>query len=1334
MIYLAGRPAFSPFRLAALAARLGASGAAVEALRADYFYLARFDPLPDAAARQRLETLFEATIVTPPAADAARRWVMPRPGTISPWSSKAGEILRHCGLAGIERVERGIVYQVTPAAALHGASAAGLYDRMTQCLLASPTEAIATLAPGPPRTLRYLPLGADPVATLAALDREMGLALDRHEIEELATFYTALGRPPTDAELMMYAQANSEHCRHKIFRSAWSIDGDGQPMGLFEMIRETHRRHPEHVLVAYADNAAVIEGGAGEMLIAGEGGDYRWQTGDLHLQIKAETHNHPTAIAPFPGAATGSGGEIRDEAATGRGARTKAAFSGFWVADLALPGARLPWEDPNDGGPPELASALEIMTAGPLGAAAYNNEFGRAALAGCFRTLSVHHDGRWWSYHKPIMLAGGFGNITPEQVEKKPLAPGVMIAVIGGPAMLIGLGGGAASSARSGTGSSELDYASVQRDNPEMQRRCQQVIESCLARGAENPILSIHDVGAGGLANAIPELLHAGGTGGLIDLDAVPRADPALSPMELWCNEAQERYVLAIADRDLEWFKAVCRCENCPLAIVGQTTAGGRLVVTTAQTAAGPAECHRDSHPTAPDQDSHVTPDRDSHETGPDQDSHGTTAGGRANEDSHTTTAGGRTTVVDLDLDFVVGGRPEQKREALRRPHPAPEPDFAALPLAESIERVLRLPAVGSKQFLVTIADRSIGGLVARDQMVGRWQVPVADVAVTLRDFTGPAGEAMALGERTPLAVLDAPAAGRMAVGEALTNLAAARIEDLGRVKLSANWMAAAGEPGVDADLYDTVRAVALDLCPALGLAIPVGKDSLSMQVRWRQNDEPRHSLAPVSLAVSAFAPVLDAAATLTPELRLDEPGELWLIEPGGRRRLGLSALAQVWGKIGGAVPDIDDPDCLRRFFTTLQDPDLRRLLMAYHDRADGGVLTTVLEMAFTARAGIVLEIPAGESPLPWLFNEELGAVVQIASRDREAFQNALATHGLAGQAARIATIERGGDFAIVHDGKTLYRAPLSRLQRLWSETSRRLATLRDDPESVAEEYARIEDPGEPGLVPHLTFEPAAPQVVTGARPKVAILREQGVNGHLEMAAAFMLAGFTAVDVHMNDLRAGRRRLDEFQGLVACGGFSYGDVLGAGRGWAQSILYDERLRGMFAAFFAAADRFALGVCNGCQMLAELAELIPGTRHWPRFHRNRSEQFEARLSLVEIVPSPSLFFAGMAGSRLPVVVAHGEGRAEFPPCGPPPGVCLRYVEGDGTPAVRYPANPNGSPGGVTGVCNEDGRITLLMPHPERMQRPENFSWAPGDWTGRSPWRTMFDNARLWCRGN
>lgn len=1285
MLYLRGTRALSEARAARLLARIRERGAPVTGIRAEFAHFVDLAAPLDPAARERLERILHQG---PPgdAADTGQPlWVVPRLGTISPWSSKATDIVHICGLSQVRRVERGVRYALdAPDAAAARAVADLLHDRMTETVLAGPDQAAALFRRADPAPLRTVDVLGGGHEALTRADRELGLALAKDEIDYLEVTFRDLGRNPTDVELMMFAQANSEHCRHKIFNAEWTIGGEAQSHSLFAMIRHTTDRSPDGVLSAYQDNAAVIAGARAERFFPDPATRaYRAVAEPVHVLMKVETHNHPTAISPFPGAATGSGGEIRDEGATGRGGRPKAGLTGFTVSNLRIPGAPRPWER-DHGRPGRMASALDIMLEGPIGAAAFNNEFGRPNLCGYFRTfeLAVPVPGgeRVRGYHKPIMVAGGLGSIRPGHVEKAEIPAGAAIAVIGGPAMLIGLGGGAASSMASGRSEEALDFASVQRGNPEMQRRCQEVIDRCWAMGEANPVLSIHDVGAGGLSNALPELVHQSGRGARFELRRVPNDDPGMSPLEIWCNEAQERYVLALAPEDVAAFEALCARERCPVAVVGHATDDGRLEVGDALFQG------RGARP------------------------------------------------IDLPLSVVLGRPPRMQRHAerLRAPPPAFATDGIAI--AEAVARVLQLPAVADKTFLVTIGDRTVGGLSCRDPMVGRHQVPVADAAVTAAGFDTTAGEAMAMGERTPLALVDAAASARMAVGEALTNLASADVPGLGHVKLSCNWMAAAGQPGEDAALFDAVRAVGLELCPALGLAVPVGKDSLSMHTVWEEGGEERSVTAPLSLVVSAFAPVRDVRSSWTPELRTDRgPTRLLLVDLGhGRDRLGGSALAQVYGAVGDRGPDLDDPADLRRFFEAMRALRERDLVLAYHDRSDGGLLAALVEMALAGGCGLSVDLGPTEDALAALFAEELGAVLQVCETDLEAAHEVLARAGLGGCTREIGAPRDDDVVRFAAGGGELHAAPRAALRALWSSTTHALQALRDDPVCADEEQALRCAADDPGQTVRLTFDPthdpAAAFVGVAARPRVAILREQGVNGHVEMAAAFHRAGFESVDVHMSDLLEGRTTLEGFRGLAACGGFSYGDVLGAGEGWAKSILFHARTRELFGAFFARPDTFALGVCNGCQMLAALRELVPGAAHWPRFVRNRSDVFEARLSLVEVTESPSILLRGMAGSRLPIAVAHGEGRLEAEE--PPPWVALRYVDHRGRPTEHYPENPNGSPGGATGLTTADGRFTILMPHPERVFRSAQLSWRPDGWGEASPWMRLFRNARAW----
>ena len=1287
VIALRGRSALSSFRIAKLLGSLSAirPGHAVAALSARYWHFVEVErPLDEREQATLTRLLTYGPLDASDAAADTSLLVVPRLGTISPWSSKATDIAHNCALAAVRRIERGVAFDVATRdrMPLGEPDRAGLlplvHDRMTETVLADVEDARALFAHVAPRPFATIPLQAQGSAALRAANDTLGLALSDDEIDYVAHAFERLRRDPTDVELTMFAQANSEHCRHKIFNAAWTLDGEAQPQSLFAMIRATHAASPRGTLVAYSDNSSVIEGAVVERFYAGSDGRYEAHRQAAHILMKVETHNHPTAIAPFPGAATGAGGEIRDEGATGRGAKPKAGLVGYTTSHLRIASLPQPWES-EYGKPDRVASALSIMQEGPIGAAAFNNEFGRPNLAGYFRTFELEVAGEMRGYHKPIMIAGGVGNIGAAHTHKRPLTDGTLLIQLGGPGMLIGMGGGAASSMATGVNTADLDFDSVQRGNAEMERRAQEVIDRCWQLGDRNPILSIHDVGAGGLSNALPELIHGGGVGGTIALRALPSEEPGMTPREIWCNEAQERYVLAIAPDDLARFRAICERERCPFAVVGGATAEPRLVVD----------------------------DR--------------TFGNEP---------------VDVPLDVILGKPPKMSRDVTRVACALPPLDLAGVTVRDAAYRVLQFPAVADKTFLVTIGDRTVGGLCSRDPMVGPWQVPVADVAVTLSDFVGYAGEAMAMGERTPLALIDAPASGRMAVAEALTNIAAAGIDALGDVKLSANWMAAAGQPGEDAALYDTVRAVALDLCVAIGVSIPVGKDSLSMRTTWRDGDVAKAVTAPVSLIVSAFAPVRDARRCLTPLLRLDR-GSTVLVHldvANGRRRLGGSALAQVHGQLGNAVPDVDSAARLAAYFALVQRLHASAVLRAYHDIGDGGIFATLAEMAFASRCGLEIDLASSiTDTLGALFAEELGAIVQVdlvhvddvIQTARDAGIEAIRIgRPVAGSRVRI----RCGDAVVLDESRT-------DLHLAWSATTHAMQRMRDNPQAADQEYARLHDESDPGLVPLLTFEVDAldaPFVSRGRRPRVAILREQGVNGQVEMAAAFTRAGFDAFDVHMTDIAAGRHALGDFQGVVACGGFSYGDVLGAGEGWAKSILFDGRLRDPFAEFFARGDTFALGVCNGCQMMSNLHEIIPGTAHWPHFVRNASDQFEARFVMLEVLPTPSLFFDGMQGSRIPVAMAHGEGFAEFRDmqqlAAAQPFVALRFVDHRGHPTETYPCNPNGSRQGITGLTTENGRFTILMPHPERVFRTAQMSWHPDEWGDGSPWFRMFVNAR------
>jgi phosphoribosylformylglycinamidine synthase len=1301
MLTLLGSQALSEFRIQRLLERLQALEPAVTALGAQFVHFVDCRRELDALERARLEQLLDDGGAPMPPNNAAASgspaaWpvlVLPRPGTISSWSSKASDIAQVCGLQAVRRIERGVSYTLAlPPAVVNthrSALEALLHDRMIEAVYED-FEAVAQLfVEGSPRPVRRIPRSSGRRGLLDA-NQELGLALSESEIDYLLETFDRLERDPSDAELMMFAQANSEHCRHKIFNAQFVIDGVVREHSLFAMIRNTYAHSPAGVLSAYRDNAAVIIGStATRWFPKPDSGVYARHEEPIDIVMKVETHNHPTAIAPFPGAATGAGGEIRDEGSTGRGAKPKAGLTGFSVSHLRIPDFPQPWEQHGCGAPSRIASPLQIMLEGPIGAAAFNNEFGRPCICGYFRTfestLPGDAAGLVRGYHKPIMLAGGLGNVRRADVEKATVSVGAPLVVLGGPAMLIGLGGGAASSLGSGASSEQLDFASVQRGNAEMQRRAQEVIDRCWALGELNPIQLIHDVGAGGLSNAVPEAVAHSQRGARIELRAIPSAEASLSPLEIWCNEAQERYVLALAPGALLRFGAIAQRERCPYAVIGQMTDDGVLIV---------------------------------HDREFDNDP------------------------VHMPIEALLGRLPRMRREVHSQPRPAVRNDCDGLEAREAIYRVLRLPAVADKTFLITIGDRSVGGQISRDQMVGPWQVPVSDVAVTLADYHHLYGEAMALGERAPTALLDASASARLAVAEAITNIVAADIKALGEVRLSANWMAACGIAGEDAALYAAVRAVGEEYCPQLGIAIPVGKDSLSMQTAWQAGGRNRSVIAPVSLIVSAFAPVQNVRRTWTPVLQLDRGETLLLLIDlaRGRNRLGMSALAQVYQAVGGVPADAEDPALLRAFVSAMIELHARELVLAYHDRSDGGLIVSLLEMAFAAHCGLELALEGAQgTAIAQLFAEEPGAVLQIERREAPKVLQLLAAHGLADCVHQLgvpsATLR-----VRIRIGALLIDESWRDLRRAWAETSYHMRRLRDNPVCAAEELATMLDEADPGLSQQLSFDAqhdiAAPLIARSARPRVAVLREQGVNSHFEMAAALDRAGFEAHDVHMSDLLGGKRSLAAFCGLVACGGFSYGDVLGAGRGWGRSILFHERTRWEFERFFARGDTFALGVCNGCQMFAVLKELIPGAQHWPEFLRNRSEQFEGRLIRVEILDSPSLLLAGMHGSRLAVAVAHGEGRPQFQRaadlkyCLAERLVAFRYISNRGEPAQQYPANPNGAVHGIAALTTPDGRVTVTMPHPERVYRTAQNSWHPREAGEDSGWMRMFRNARVW----
>ena len=1288
---LRGVTALSDFRVEKLFQKAAALGLPEVKLSSEFWYFVGSEKTLDASTVEKLQALLAAQSVeqTPKAREGLHLFlVTPRLGTISPWASKATNIAENCGLEGIERIERGM------AVWLEGALTDGqkqqwaalLHDRMTESVLTDIDAAAQLFHHIQSETFSSVDVLRGGKEALVKANTEMGLALSADEIDYLVENYQVLNRNPSDVELMMFAQANSEHCRHKIFNADFILNGEKQPKSLFGMIRDTHNAHPEGTVVAYKDNSSVIEGAKIERFYpnAAENQGYRFHEEDTHIIMKVETHNHPTAIAPFAGAATGAGGEIRDEGATGKGSRPKAGLTGFTVSNLNIPGLEQPWEQAY-GKPGHIASPLDIMIEGPIGGAAFNNEFGRPNLLGYFRTFEEKFDGQVRGYHKPIMIAGGLGSIQAQQTHKDEIPEGALLIQLGGPGMLIGLGGGAASSMNTGTNDASLDFNSVQRGNPEIERRAQEVIDRCWQLGDKNPIISIHDVGAGGLSNAFPELVNDAGRGAVFKLREVPLEEHGLNPLQIWCNESQERYVLSILEKDLDTFRAICERERCPFAVVGTATDDGHLKV-------------RD----------------DLFSNNP----------------------------VDLPLNVLLGKPPKTTRTD-KTVTPSKKPFNAGdIDITEAAYRVLRLPTVAAKNFLITIGDRSVGGMTHRDQMVGKYQTPVADCAVTMMGFNTYRGEAMSMGEKPTVALFDAPASGRMCVGEAITNIAAVNIGDIGNIKLSANWMAACGNEGEDEKLYRTVEAVS-KACQALDLSIPVGKDSLSMKTVWQDNGEQKSVVSPLSLIISAFAPVEDVRKTVTPELKNVEDSVLLFIDLGfGKAHMGGSAFGQVYNNMSGDAPDLDDTGRLKDFYGVIQQLVAEDKLLAYHDRSDGGLFATLAEMAFAGRCGLNVDLTSlvvnqadvNEASIRVLFNEELGAVIQIAKQDVAAVEALFKEADLA--LHTVAAISTDEKIVIRNQVGIVLEQNRADLQRAWQETSHAIQRLRDNPACADSEFALIDDNERSALFADVKFDVnediAAPFINSGAKPKIAILREQGVNGQIEMAAAFTRAGFDAYDVHMSDLMAGRVHLADFKMLAACGGFSYGDVLGAGEGWAKSILFHPALRDQFAAFFADPNTLTLGVCNGCQMVSNLAEIIPGAEAWPKFRRNLSEQFEARLSMVHVPKSASLILNEMQGSSLPVVVSHGEGRADFALHGgnisADLGIALQYVDGQNQVTQTYPLNPNGSPQGIAGVTNTDGRVTIMMPHPERVYRAVQMSWKPEDWTELSGWYRLFAGAR------
>ncbi|GGY04990.1 phosphoribosylformylglycinamidine synthase [Massilia dura] len=1335
MLILPGSNALSAFRSQRLLAQLQAVLPAVTAVQARYVHFV--DTPSDLSDEDRVRLDGLLTYGEPAQADvndgAVEAFVViPRFGTISPWASKATDIVHNCGMTHIHRVERGVAYRVVLKGGILGTSlgaakglnaeqaqavAALLHDRMTESVLRDAAQAAGLFSSLEGKALESVDVLGNGRDALVRANTELGLAMSDDEIDYLNDAFTKARRNPTDVELMMFAQANSEHCRHKIFNADWTIDGVAQDRSLFKMIKNTHEKQPKGTIVAYSDNSSIMEGATVTRFHPrGEGHEYGASTELVHTLMKVETHNHPTAISPFPGASTGAGGEIRDEGATGRGAKPKAGLAGFTVSNLMLPDAVRPWENASNvtakdsateaayGKPERIASPLQIMIDGPLGGAAFSNEFGRPVLGGYFRTYEQNAGDAVYGYHKPIMIAGGIGNISAQHTHKNDIPVGSLLVQLGGPGMRIGMGGSAASSMATGTNTADLDFDSVQRGNPEMERRAQEVINGCWQMGEHNPIISIHDVGAGGLSNAFPEITNDAKRGAIFDLRKVPLEESGMAPKEIWSNESQERYVLAIAPESLATFRALCERERAPFAVVGTATEERQLKLIDPENGNNP---------------------------------------------------------VDMPMDVLLGKPPKMHRDVQHVAREYPALDLTGVELEEAARRVLLQPTVGDKSFLITIGDRTVGGMSVRDQMVGPWQVPVGDCAVTTLSYDGYVGEAMAMGERTPLAVIDAPASGRMAVGETITNLAAAPVEDIASIKLSANWMAACGQPGQDAALFDTVKAVGMELCPALGISIPVGKDSLSMRTTWSENGEQKAVVSPVSLIVSGFAPVYDVRKSLTPQIRIDL-GEtaIIVIDLGrGKNRMGASILAQVLGQLGNEAPDVDSADDLKAFFGAIQQLNRDGKLLAYHDRSDGGLYATLAEMAFAGRAGLSINLDMltleGEHAADWgdaknwtsqvgerrneltlraLFSEELGAVIQVRADEKSAVMDVLRSFGLGACSHIIGKPNDRGVIEFTRDAKLVYSKPRAELHRLWSDTSWRISRMRENPATADQEYDRLLDEQDPGMTPKVTFDlnenVAAPFLATGVRPRVAILREQGVNSHIETAWVMHQAGFAAIDVHMSDLIAGRAKLDDFQGVIAVGGFSYGDVLGAGEGWAKSILFNPALAEQFARFFGRTDTFGLGICNGCQMMSNLKSIIPGAQAWPKFTTNKSEKFEARFALVEVLDSPSIFFQDMAGTQTPIAIAHGEGYADFSQTGSLDEAiaAMRYVDNRGNATEAYPFNPNGSPRGVTSVTTPDGRFTVLMPHAERVFRTVQHSWAPDGWAEDSPWMRMFRNAR------
>lgn len=1285
IIHIAGGPAYSKFRKEKLLEKLQTVNPQIKDIHSEYLHIVWCEKKIAASEKDTLEKILhygpkaqvldfkDNSIIT-----------IPRPGTISPWASRATDIANHCGLYDIKRIERAVaVYIELKNEALLSEDqkkvlALYLHDRMTEVSIFNLDDAKALFSHLAPKPIQYAEMLEHGKKVLNDFNKNLGLALSEDEIDYLFNYFTSIKRNPTDVELMMFAQANSEHCRHKIFNADWIVDGEKQSKSLFGMIKNTHQLHPRNTVVAYSDNSSIVEGAKINRFYPNQNGVYDNHEELTHFIMKVETHNHPTAISPFSGAATGAGGEIRDEGATGRGSKPKAGLTGFSVSNLRIPEFIQPWEKNDYGSPSRISSALQIMIDGPIGGASYNNEFGRPNIAGYFRTLEIEHDDEVKGFHKPIMLAGGIGSINDIHTKKHAIPAGALLIQIGGPAMLIGLGGGAASSMGTGFNAENLDFDSVQRGNPELQRRAQEVIDRCWQLGKDNPILSIHDVGAGGLSNAFPELVNDGGVGATFQLRSINNEEPSMSPRELWCNEAQERYVLAIEEKDLDLFKLLCERERCPFAIVGIAKNTKELIV----------------------EDSLLKKD-----------------------------------AVHMDLSILLGKPPKMTRDVIRKQKKLKAFATEDIDIKEAAYRILRYPAVANKMFLIHIGDRSVTGLISRDQLVGPWQLPVADVAVTLSSFDSLLGEAFAIGEKTPIAMIDAKASVRMALGEAITNLSAASIHHLEDVKLSANWMASAGHAGEDAALFDAVEEIGMHLCPDLGISIPVGKDSMSMKTTWLDQSQEKTVVSPVSLIVSAFAPVFDARKTLTPALdrNLKDSGLIYIDLGFGKNRLGASCFNLVFNQVGDIAPTLDDTKILKAFFEMIQTLKNEDVIVAYHDRSDGGLFTTLTEMAFAGRCGLDIDLSkCGHDIKAILFNEELGAVIQV-KKEHIADVLTRMNRALKDHAFLIGSINSQQTIHIQHENKTVFKDIRANLQNAWSETSYKMQAMRDNPECALEEFSLISDDLDPGISPQFNFEIPQTFAIKKTKPKIAILREQGVNGHVEMASAFSRAGFEAHDVHMSDIIQDRKSLNDFSALVACGGFSYGDVLGAGEGWAKSILFNRKTRDAFEAFFSRPDTIALGICNGCQMMSNLKEIIPGSSLWPHFVKNKSEQFEARFVSVEILPSNSIFFTGMHGAILPIVVAHGEGYTEYEDSKQLNDVLnhqlatLRYVDNYHKGTSAYPMNPNGSPQGMTGFTSDNGRFSIMMPHPERVFRTVQNSWHPETWDELAPWYKMFANA-------